>query len=98
MAIFTDKPSRGERRGIIALFVIIISIIAILLFDSHKPNADAIVNPIADSTLSTIDNDTMPGEKAKKKSRRKKIKVTKSAKKSWAPRDPLSEPLPQHDY
>lgn len=97
MAFFTDKPTGGERRGIIALLIIIISIIAIISLCSRKPNSASIVNPIADTTLSTISNDTIPAQKNEKKSRRKKIKANKSAKKSWTPRDPLSEPLPHHN-
>ena len=97
MSVLDNRLTRGERRGIIAMLIIIIAIVATLTLCSRNQSPVASVNATADSTIPAIENDTLPAmsKSTKKKSKRKKNN-SKTTKKTWTPRDPLAEPLPQH--
>ena len=97
MSVLDNRLTRGERRGIIAMLIIIIAIVATLTLCSRNQSPVASVNATADSTITAIENDTLPAisKSTKKKSKRKKNN-SKTTKKTWTPRDPLAEPLPQH--
>ena len=97
MGVLDNRLTRGERRGIIAMLIIIIAIVATLTLCSRNQSPAASVNATADSPITAIENDTIPAmsKSTKKKSKRKKNN-SKTTKKTWTPRDPLAEPLPQH--
>lgn len=97
MSVLDNRLTRGERRGIIAMLIIIIAIVATLTLCTRNQKEVTSVNVTADSTLSAIENDSLPtkSKSAKRKSKRKKHE-SKTIKKTWTPRDPLAEPLPQH--
>lgn len=97
MGVLDNRLTSGERRGIIAMLVIIIAIVATLTLCSRKPNAAPAVNTTADSTITAIENDTLSAKsKPKKKNSKRKKANSKTTQKTWTARDPLAEPLPQH--
>lgn len=90
-----NKLTTGERRGMIVMLLTILAIVATLMFCSRKQNEIPLVNNIADSTYSAINNDTITQVNVKKR-QKTKAKNKKQTKNNWKPRDPLAEPLPQH--
>lgn len=96
MKFLSGRLTNGEKQGMIVMMLIVVIIIATIWLYSYKHDSHLSTEPVPDSVLSAINKDSVSvSKKAKKKSRKKKAKsVGKNPR--WTPRDPLSEPLPQH--
>lgn len=87
----TKSFTAGERRGMIALLLILATIITTLYFSNAQSQEDTL--PLTDSisaNMQHISNDTARESKSTKKKKSKKYKPKKLA----PTRDPLSQPVP----
>lgn len=87
----TKNFTAGERRGMIALLLILAAIITTLYFSNAQSQEDTL--PLTDSisaNMQHISNDTARELKSTKKNKNKKYKPKKQA----PTRDPLSQPVP----
>ena len=87
----TKSFTAGERRGMIALLLILAAIITMLYFSNAQGQEDTL--PLTDSisaNMQHISNDTARETKPTKKNKNKKYKP----KKLTPTRDPLSQPVP----
>lgn len=87
----TKSFTAGERRGMIALLLILAAIITTLHFSNTQAQEDTL--PLTDSisaNMQHISSDTARESKTTKKKKSKKYKPKKQA----PTRDPLSQPVP----
>ena len=87
----TKSFTAGERRGMIALLLILAAIITTLHFSNTQAQEDTL--PLTDSISANtqhISSDTARESKTTKKKKSKKYKPKKQA----PTRDPLSQPVP----
>lgn len=87
----TKSFTAGERRGMIALLLILAAIITTLHFSNTQAQEDTL--PLTDSisaNMQHISSDTARESKTTKKNKNKKYKP----KKLTPTRDPLSQPVP----
>ena len=87
----TKSFTAGERRGMIALLLILAAIITTLHFSNTQAQEDTL--PLTDSISANtqhISSDTARESKTTKKNKNKKYKP----KKLTPTRDPLSQPVP----
>lgn len=87
----TKSFTAGERRGMIALLLILAAIITTLHFSNTQSQEDTL--PLTDSISANtqhISSDTARESKTTKKNKNKKYKP----KKLTPTRDPLSQPVP----
>lgn len=90
------KFTAGERRGMIAILIILVAIVLCLYFtrsssiDSSSINNDT----IATSLSKAIENDSINKSSTVKKKRKKRERNNIQKNKTYPTRDPLSEPVP----
>ena len=91
----TKSFTAGERRGMIALLLILAAIITMLYFSNAQGQEDTL--PLTDSisaNMQHISNDTARETKPTKKNKNKNKSKKYKPKKLTPTRDPLSQPVP----
>lgn len=88
----------GERRGLLALIIVLAIIVATAYLGSRQSKDNGITQPQADSVKTHVMSgkaDSILSIPSGKKLTKKKKKTAKTAIPPVTPRDPLSQPVPQ---